>query len=86
MLVIGIQNGFEGGVVKKILESGGNGVCWVKVDDSGRFCINYEGRQIGEHCLPFLWGWEEVGMQHEAERKTALVWQLVMPTFKAFFV
>ena len=38
MLVIGIQNGFEGGVVKKIIESGGNGVCWVKADDSGRFC------------------------------------------------
>ena len=33
MLVIGIQNGFEGGVVKKIIESGGNGVCWVKAYD-----------------------------------------------------
>ena len=70
MLVIGIQNGFEGCVVKKIIKNGGNGVCWVKVDDSGRFCINYEGRQIGEHCLPFLWGWEEVGMQHEEQRSS----------------
>ena len=56
MLVIGIQNGFVGcvakktikcggnGVAKKTIKSGGNGVCWVKADDSGRFCINYEGR------------------------------------------
>ena len=56
MLVIGIQNGFEGGVAKKTSKSGGNGVlkktiksrgngvCWVKADDCGRFCINYEGR------------------------------------------
>ena len=54
MLVIGIQNGFDGVVAKKTIKSGGNGFCWVKADDSGRFCINYEGRQIGEHCLPFL--------------------------------
>ena len=60
----------EGGVVKRIIESGGNGVCWVKADDSGTFCINYEGRQIGEHCLPFLWDWEEVGMQHEEQRSS----------------
>ena len=33
LLVIGIQNGFEGGVVKRIIESGGNGVRWVKGDD-----------------------------------------------------
>ena len=32
------------GVAKKTSKSGGNGVCWVKADDSGRFCINYEGR------------------------------------------
>ena len=82
MLVIGIQNGFEGGVAKKTIKSGGNGVakktiksggngvCWVKADDSGRFCINYEGRQIGEHCLPFLWRWEEVGIQHEEQRSS----------------
>ena len=77
MLVIGIQNGFEGGVAKKTIKSGGNGVakktiqsqgngvCWVKADDSGRLCINYEGRQIWEHCLLFLWRWEEIGMLHE---------------------
>ena len=56
MLVIGIQNGFEGcvakktiksgrnGVAKKTIKSGRNGVCWVKADVCGRFCINYEGR------------------------------------------
>ena len=77
MLVIGIQNGFEGCVAKKSIKSGrndvakktiqsqGNGVCWVKADDSGRLCINYEGRQIWEHCLLFLWRWEEIGMLHE---------------------
>ena len=72
MLVIGIQNGFEGGVVKKIIESGGNGVCWVKADDVLADFVNlyYEGRQFGEHCFPFLWGWEEVGMQHEEQRSS----------------
>ena len=44
MLVIGIQNGFEGCVAKKTIKSGRNGVCWVKADVCGRFCINYEGR------------------------------------------
>ena len=62
----------EGGVVKRIIESGGNGVCWVKADDVLSDFVNlyYEGRQFGEHCLPFLWGWEEVGMQHEEQRSS----------------
>ena len=64
LLVMGIQNGFEGcvakktiksgrndvakktiksgtnDVAKKTIKSGRNGVCWVKVDNCGRFCFN----------------------------------------------
>ena len=31
---------FEGVVAKKTSKSRGNGVCWVKADDCGRFCFN----------------------------------------------
>ena len=35
MLVIGIQNGFEGCVVKKIIKSGGNGVAKKTIKSGG---------------------------------------------------
>ena len=54
MLVIGIQNGFEGGVVKKNIESGGNGVCWVKADDIlSDFVLIMKGVRLGNIVLHF---------------------------------
>ena len=56
--------GLEGGVVKRIIESGGNGVCWADYVNS-----YYGGRQFGEHRFPFLWGWEEVGVCYLEDSK-----------------
>ena len=54
MLVIGIQDGFEGGVVKKIIESGGNGVCWVKADDVlADFVLIMKGVRLGNIVFHF---------------------------------
>ena len=53
MLVIGIQNGFEGCVVKKIIKNGGNGVFGSELMILADFVLIMKGVRLGNIVFHF---------------------------------